>query len=193
MKNMNMNIKSNLFKVFGMLFIATTVYSCSDGSLPARKKMPQFSSYDGFEGEFNNNNNEANPGSFAFATSNVDLMLNGTMQRFVSVSLPSPANDSVAVSLVNAIKPFAMPILSAWAQQQRHGVIIDLCSHTGGETHRSDYVLQKQGNFSIPVVVMWDGASASRVAELKNIVQDMPSITLSCTSNNDSSENFMGK
>jgi hypothetical protein len=193
---MEMNRSNNLLKAFAPVIVAGMLYGCGGGAaLPTRKKMPEFSSYDGFESAvpFSSHSNEVNHSSFAFATSNVDLMLNGNMQGFVAVALPTAANDSAAVSLVNTIKPFAMPMLTAWALQQRHGVMIDLSSHTGSEIHRSDYLLQKQGDFSIPVVVIWDGMSAARLGVLKGIVQDMPAVTLSCTSGNDPSVNFMGK
>jgi hypothetical protein len=190
-----MKVNTILYKILIAGAFASLLYSCSGGaSAPARKKMPEFNSYDGIEGAgpFSNTSEASVPGSFAFATSNVDLMVNGTMQNFVSVALPNSANDSATVNLINTVKPFALTVLSTWAQQQRHGVVIDLSNHNG-EVFRTDYLLQKPNDFAIPVVVIWDRLSQYRVASIKALVQDVPSVTLSCTSGNDPVNNHISR
>jgi hypothetical protein len=168
--------------------LALVLYGCVGGGaagIPTRKKMPEFTSYDGIESAtpFSNHpNTPIQQGNFAFLPTNVDLLLNGTTQGFVAIPLPDQAGDSAAVNLVNSVKPFAIPLLTAWAQQQRHGVMIDLSDHRSGEVHRTDYLLEQPSGFAIPIVVMWDERSGARVTLLKNIVQGIPSVTLSCTS-----------
>lgn len=179
-----------------LFLLAATLFSCgpTGGGVPQRKKMPELNSYDGIEGAvpFGNTSDAPAQGSFAFATSNVDLMINGTIQGFVSIALPNAANDSAAVSLINNVKPFALTVLSTWAQQQRHGVVIDLSSHNS-EVFRTDYLLQKPNDFAIPIVVMWDRLSQYRVASIKALVGDVSSVTLSCTSGNDPVNNLIGR
>ena len=185
-----MKLKTSRLKVLIVVpLIAMGFYSCSPGgdSLPARKKMPEFASNDGFEGAvpFSGNSNATAASTFAFKTGNIDLDVDGHNQNLVVVAMPDASTDSVALSLVNSVKPFALPMLSGWAKQQGRGVLIDLSSHNGEEAYRADYVLQKPDDFSIPVVLMWDNASASRVVLLKEVLDDVPSISLSCTSGND--------
>jgi len=91
--------------------------------------------------------------------------------------------------LVNSFKPFALPLLSAWAQYQKQGIVLDLSNHTGLEIHRTDYVIEKSNDFSIPVVIIWDQLSAVRVASLKTLVEDVPMIKFNCTSGNDPASN----
>jgi hypothetical protein len=192
----NMKTTHKFLTGISLFLIAATLFSCSPGGagLPQRKKMPEFNGYDGIEGAVQSSNSaEAAPqGGFAFATSNVDLMFNGNMEGFLSVALPSAATDSAAVNLINTVKPFALTMLSTWAQQQRHGVVIDLSSHST-EVFRTDYLLQKPNDFSIPVVVMWDRSSQYRVASIKSIIAGVPSVTMSCTSGNDPVNNSLSR
>ncbi|HEY0175447.1 MAG TPA: hypothetical protein VGC08_03650 [Pedobacter sp.] len=179
-------IKSNRYTIIRIVvfsFFPVILYSCQPGGSSPRKKMPELNGTEEFEGgmPFSNGPERMATGDFAFSTSNVDLQLNGSTQGFVSVPLPDAANDSLAISLVNSFKPFAMPLLAAWAQQQRNGVVIDLGSHTSAVHNRSDFALRIPGNLTIPVVVMWDHVSAGRVKTLKRMVEDMPLVELTQT------------
>jgi hypothetical protein len=193
--------KHTRFYLFGALLIYCTagmLSGCqpSGPGLPTRKKMPDFNSDDNnFESAipFSGNPASQSQSSFAFSTSNVDLVINGATQGFVSIPLPDAAVDSSAISLINTVKPFALTMMSAWAKQQRHGVVIDLSAHNGAEVHRTDYVLEKYNDFTIPVVVMWDQASTYRVSKLKSIIGGLPAVSLSCISGNDPTGNFQGR
>jgi len=182
-----------LVKVSGMFLAIMAVVSCAPGGgSTSRKKMPGFSSVSGFESpmpfEGRNASSKLSSGDFAFTTNNVDMMLDGNLHEFVSVALPNAANDSLAISLVNSFKPMALPLLTSWAARQKQGVVIDLSSHTQA-AHRTDYTLEKPGDFLIPVVIIWDAASAARVGALKSMVAGVPSVSLSCTSGMDPVKN----
>lgn len=188
-------IKFNNFiytiKSSALLLIAGALFSCGGATAPARKKMPEFNSLsDGIEGPGTGwGNTNQMQGSFAFAPTNIDLaMSDGTVHGFVSVPLPNPANDSAAVSLINSVKPFALPMLSAWAHQQRNGVMLDLSSHAL-PVSRTDYVMEKPGEYNIPLVVLWDARSAYRVAIVKNLIAAEPALRLRQTSGNSVSQN----
>ncbi|MEO6524419.1 MAG: hypothetical protein ABIN91_22235 [Mucilaginibacter sp.] len=174
-------------KAIAMLLIAGTLFSCGGGATaPARKKMPEFNSFDGIEGgAYGTTSGRETQGSFAFAPTNVDMVFDGSLKEFVSIPLPNAANDSAAISLVNSIKPFAMPMIAAWARQQRNGVVLDLSNHTSANVHRTDYVMLKPNEYSIPVIVLWDQASAYRVSAIKNMVEDMPAFRFNRTSGDD--------
>jgi len=103
------------------------------------------------------------------------------MQGFVYVPLPDASNDSAAISLLRSFRLMAIPMLNSWAKQQNQGVAIDLCPHNGTAKHRSDFVLEKAGEFSIPIVVFWDQASSVRVDELRSLTDEIPGITLTVT------------
>ncbi|MDN3548833.1 hypothetical protein [Mucilaginibacter aquaedulcis] len=116
----------------------------------------------------------------AFSPVEEDLQFNGRTRSFISVSLPDASKDSAMISLMNTVKPLALPMLSSWAQQ-REGIHIDLSDHQS-TTHRTDYELEYQRGSIIPIAVTWDGHSAYRLNELKNIIQDVPSVKLNCIS-----------
>jgi hypothetical protein len=174
-----------------LLLAPLFLYSCqtSAPSGSPRKKMPEFTSDNALEGPMPFQSNSARSGSeafgarpgpeaFAFHTSNIDLESGGSMQGFIYVPLPDASNDSMAIALLHSYKTMALPMLSTWAAQQHQGVAIDLSSHNGAPTHRTDYTLEKAGEFSIPVVIIWDQASAARVTELKSLVTELPGVTL---------------
>ena len=170
-------------KTLFALSLSATLYSCAPTGLPGsgRKKMPEFTSYDGIEGAMpfhTETSSGTSAGAFAFATSNMDLDFNGGSQGFLAVSLPDATNDSLAISLLHSFKPYAIPMITSWARQAKQGVVIDLSSHSGLTTHRTDYMLESPNEFSVPVVVMWDQASVSRMATLQSLVQELPSMKL---------------
>ena len=113
---------------------------------------------------------------FLFYTSEVEIQSGGTMETFVAVSLPDPANDSLAMSLVNSYKPLALPLLAEWGTRERKGVLIDLRSSASPAIHREDYVIERGDAFSIPVVFLWDPASAARAAAFIGLLQSIPAV-----------------
>lgn len=168
--------------LFVLFFLSILIYSCQPSSPTGgpRKKMPDLTSDNSLEGPmpFQATTPPPGPDAFAFHTSNIDLEIGGSMQGFLYVPLPDAANDSLAIALLHSYKLMAMPLLNTWATQQHEGVAIDFASHNGAPTHRSDYTLEKAGEFSIPVVIIWDQASAARVAQLRSIAAELPGVTL---------------
>ena len=184
-RNCNMSLKTSLVA----LCLGITLAGCQSGSgtsLPTRKKMPEFTSNDdGFEGPPTFERSAAKtPGEYAFNTQNADFTVNGTSQEFVAISLPDAAADSATVNLLEGLKPFALPLLSGWALQQRHGVAIDLSSHDGGELRRSDFVLEQPNGFSFPLIIMYDRLSEYRLNTIKQLIAEVPSLKLRAIANN---------
>ncbi|HEY4289246.1 MAG TPA: hypothetical protein VGN00_19225 [Puia sp.] len=167
------------------LLLTTLIHGCAPAGSPAdRKKMPEFTSDNGLEGPMPFQSAASSPGpeAFAFHTSNIDLDMGGSLQGFVYVPLPDASNDSLAIALLRSYKLMALPLLNTWAAQQHQGVAIDFSGHNGAPTHRTDYILEKDGGFSIPVVVIWDEASAPRLTQLKALTAELPGITLNTIS-----------
>jgi hypothetical protein len=179
----------NLLRASLLMLLTTMIYGCGGGpAVPVRKKMPEFTSFDGIEGgNYGSSNGKSQQSSFAFAPTNVDMVMDGSTRSFVSIQLPDAGNDSAAISLVNTFKPFAMPMIAAWAQQQHQGVMIDLSSHNGSESHRTDYMMEKPNDYNIPLIIVWDTQSRYRVSTLKNLIQDMPAFRLNKVSGDDPS------
>lgn len=191
-----MKRNSIFLKGIAAVMMTAALYGCSGGGTasPKRKQMPEFDSYNGFEGAVPFSNYTAqSSGDYSFTTSNVDLPLNGSMQGFAAVALPDASNDSLVVNLLHSFKPFALPLISTWAHEQKRGVMIDLSSHNDGNVHRTDYLLSKANDFNIPIVVMWDSGSSNRVAELRSMVNEIPYVQFSCTSGADPSANNYSK
>ena len=92
------------------------------------------------------------------------------------IPLPDPADDSATLALVNNYKPIAIPLLTQWAQQQQTGVVIDLRKDESQQVQRTEYLVQRQNAFSIPVVFLWDRSSAARAAGFINILESYPAV-----------------
>ena len=133
-------------------------FGCAGGgpNRPERKKMPDLASW----------------GSATSPTG------------FLEVALPDPAYDSVAMGLIASYEPFAVPLLTEWAKQEGKGVVVDLRSRRDGGL-RADYTIDRPGAFSIPVIFLWDQASAGRAASFIEVLQTMPSIRCRCTGGRD--------
>jgi hypothetical protein len=187
-------MKLNYFKFLKFSLIAlcleATISGCQGGgasSLPTRKKMPDLTMEDeNLEGTpaFENPVMNKNAGGYAFNAQNIDLDVGGISQGFISVSLPDASTDSATVNLLESLKPFALPLLSGWAQQQRHGVAIDLSAHNGDAVHRSDFMLEQRNGFSFPLVITYDRLSAYRLNTIKHLIAEMPSLKLQSISGN---------
>lgn len=156
-----------------MLLCAAALCSCSEtAKLPPRKKMPELNSLSVPEGEWNLRSKKDN--AFPFATSDVDLMQNGTVRTYLRVSLPAAGDDSAAIQLVNLYRPLAASLLSQWSSTGRDGLLIDLRSMPGAYHQRADYLVEKRHEYAIPVVFLWDQAASGRAAAMMDLLGNLP-------------------
>jgi hypothetical protein len=66
-------------------------------------------------------------------------------------------------------------MLSQWAHSEGKGVLVDLRNdHSAGST-RTNYLVQSP-DFSIPVVLLWNTSSNSRVKAAISMLQSMPAV-----------------
>lgn len=163
------------------IMFTAMMYGCqADGKKPERKKMPELAGYNGFyDGGLNPGYGQAERGFFA---ENITLQTADGPQNFFNIPLPDATADSLAINLVNNIKPFALLLLNQWAREHKSGVLLDLSTHHNGASYQSNFTLRQEGGFSIPVIIRWDQASAYRLAEVKTLTQTMPAINLNFVS-----------
>ena len=146
---------------FGLAIVIFLGCAGAGPGRPERKKMPDLT-------------------DFPFHTGVIDI---GTAS-FISVALPDPAYDSAAMGLISSYEPFAVPLLTEWAKQEGKGVVVDLRSRPDGGM-RADYTIDRSGAFSIPVIFLWDQASAGRAAAYINVLQSLSSVRCRCTGGRD--------
>lgn len=160
-------MRPGLLQCVGLGLAVGIFCGCAGGgpARPERKKMPDLTAW------------EAN---FPFHTGVMDI---GTAS-FLSVALPDPAYDSAAMGLISSYEPFAVPLLTEWATQEGKGVVVDLRSRPDGGM-RADYTIDRSGAFSIPVIFLWDQASAGRAAAYINVLQSLSSVRCRCTGGKD--------
>lgn len=166
----------------GILLVAPFLLLCAcagSAPKPERKKMPQLNNFNSqWEISYN-----AQPTAFNFPvrTSYVDLLTNGRASTFLAVNFSDNSFDSLALSLAKSYKSVAPTLLQQWAQQQGTGILIDLRQTAAVETQRSEYLLENEGN-SLPVIFLYDQASAGRASTFITLLQTIPAIHCQLTS-----------
>ena len=132
-------MKSTMCSLFltgiGLMLLAGMAGSCSGGKTDRKKMLNGSSLATGGETDF------------PFSTSNVDVQAGGATSTFLSVAMPDPAYDSMAINMIVSHEPFALPLLSEWASRDKRGILIDLRSNPGSESRRADYILERANAF----------------------------------------------
>ena len=144
---------------------------CGGPTKPARKKMPGFNSL-GVSDPIN----PTGLTDFPFSTGEMDVQSGSTQSVFHSVALPDASYDSLAMGIIARNRPYAVSLLGQWSKQDGKGVVIDLRGNGGNTGHRADYILERAGEFSIPVIFLWDRSSEARAAAFIDIMRSEPSI-----------------
>ncbi len=174
-----------------ILFVLIVQQSCSSGpSVPPRKKMPELTSLQGPESYIPYSERQSTAG-LPFTTGYVDLQVGGGTATLFAVSLPDATDDSLIMNLINTYRPLAVPLLTGWVQQQQYPVLIDLRAHGSQHTQRADFLLQKEGSFTLPVVFLWDSYSAGRAGNYMQLMHTNPAISVTRLSGNSAA--FFGK
>jgi hypothetical protein len=167
----------------GLVLIIFAAWSCN--GRPARKKLPDLAG-DGasWEGAMTtpNRHPEQITGLPPFYAGDTTLLLRGRTTNLLTITLPEPAYDSLALQLVTTWSPMARPLLdqlSAWGEK---GVLIDLRTGpsrqdlSGGWS--TAYQVDRQGSagtrLSLAVVFCWDGAAAARATKFIDALREMP-------------------
>lgn len=163
---------------FALFSLSMMLFSCNE--LPAdpgigRKKMPEFQ--DELLGSVTKGGSHSYSAlGLNFQTEEVNLFSGMNQQKFVSIPLPDASLDSSALAMINGLKPFAGILISQWANSRKNGVMIDLRATKGPERQQADYMLETPNATPVPVVLIWDRASASRAMAIHSVLTDLPSV-----------------
>ncbi len=148
---------------------------CGCEGKPERKKLPDFTSLQGWE-DMPLPQEEQQP----FFTSDTTIMEGSRLKNFLSVAMPDPKYDSLAISMVTTYEPFAATLIEKWAKQYKKGVLIDLRTQAGNDNQRADFLVKENlpgnTNINIPVIFIWDRPSAYRFDYLVNVLNAVPGI-----------------
>jgi hypothetical protein len=109
-----------------------------------------------------------------FALADTTIAFGGDNADFYVLRIPSAQFDFL-LPMVKTYEPWLSAWLSAWPQMGRRGVAIDLSA--GKATRRAIYQVESAAqHVSIPLVVLWDNASADRVTYLTNFMQSLSTV-----------------
>ncbi len=151
--------------------------ACAPSTTP-RKKLPAYLSAGVFESDYYFKSKITQQDLFSLYTSTESVMLQGRSANFVVLPLPSAEYDAAIIALIQEYKPAALAVLTGWAMQQSRGVVLDLRSATGQFDAEAQYILQKTGAFSIPVILRWNQAAATRARSFISLLDGVPGVTI---------------
>lgn len=156
------------------LLLMSFLYACTGGTAPKpRKKFPAFNSFGDFNNTLSFSRQGENYKGLPFGGSDLEFYTHGKFTSYTYIPMGDAQSDSLVMNLINTYKPFAMPMLSDWCNQYKKGVLIDFRPKPGLSYSSSEYNLEAAGSFSLPVVFIYDGNSASRASLFMGIMQDM--------------------
>ena len=109
-----------------------------------------------------------------FALADTTIALGGDNANFYVLRAPSAEFDFL-LPMVKTYEPLLSGWLSAWPQMGRRGMAIDLSA--GKATKRAAYQVEYAAqHVSIPLVLLWDEASAGRVTNLTQFIQSLTTV-----------------
>jgi hypothetical protein len=175
---MKLLLPSVLLKGIGLLLLLSGFYGCR--GRPERKKMPEFTGLS-FEGEPLFQSQEPGTKDWPFYTGDTTIMTGGRNSNFLSIAMPYPAYDSLAWGTIKAYEPFAASFLMGWTRLEKDGILIDLRSNAGRETHRADFQMEVRESAMLPIslVFLWDAPSVARAASFIAALHLLPEIDCS--------------
>ncbi|HSZ33170.1 MAG TPA: hypothetical protein VK772_07655 [Puia sp.] len=148
-------MKYPIYSCLFFVFILELIGSCGP---PERKKMPAFSYL-----------NEA-VSQLSLPKKNEPFIVGDTTinnEQFFSISIPNGASDSMAFRMLRTYQPVAKILYDAMIKQGDKGVVIDLCNN-GDPQHTTNLNVTFLDQFSLPVVLIWNFSTESRVAGFIN-------------------------
>lgn len=162
-----------------LVSLTIAIYGCE--GRPDRKKLPDFSSLQGWE-DTPLPKVEKQP----FFVSDTTINEGRKLSSYLTVTMADPMYDSIAISMVTSYEPVAGLLFEKWAKQQKKGILIDLRTRPGNEAHRADFLVKKSvpddPAVKIPLIFIWDRASAYRFDYLMNALTSIPEIKCSLVS-----------
>ncbi len=169
------------WKGIALISISMMFTSCLEGlpsNLPGggseRKKMPRF--YDSGLQTISGWNGKGYTSCGMGTETDLINLEDATASKYYRVPLADANADASLFAMVNMFKPLAASYLAQWAKTQNRGVLIDLRSNGAQGGSREEYRLEKDNQFSVPVVLMWDAPSALRALSYTAVLKDLPGI-----------------
>lgn len=175
-------------KGIALISLSMMFTSCLEGLPDApggseRKKMPRF--YDtGLQVSEGWNGKRYTSCGMASEENLFNLNGYAGTSEFYRIPLGDPGADESLFAMINMFKPIAARYLAQWAKTQNRGVLVDFRSNDSQTGLRQEYQLEKDNQFSVPVILVWDASSAFRAQSFVAVLKDLPGIKSKRINNN---------
>lgn len=109
--------------------------------------------------------------AFPFATQYLELPVAGSNRKFIFLSLPDSSSDARVADLIDNYRLLATTLIDQWATRNT-GIMLDL---RGGGVHtQKASFLVSSASMAFPVVLLWDDAATTRVANYLRVIETVP-------------------
>ncbi|WP_316818132.1 hypothetical protein [Pedobacter nyackensis] len=98
-------------------------------------------------------------------------------KEMLQIPLPDLEADEKLLSRLEKFRPLAEKFLAQLSKAKSDGVLLDLRADRKKSGFREDYVLEKEDDFALPVIILWDEASVLRAEKIKTELSSLPEIS----------------
>lgn len=168
-------MKRSFFAFTGLLVLAGLCAGCegSTGGPPERKKLPDLAGSPSWEGPYQQEQEQQEfPSGKLFVYS--DTSIDG--KTYISLLLHNPAQDSVALALINMYKPMVGSAIGFLQQRGKAGVLLDLRGKAGSREFSASFVTKNRQGLSMPVIFLWDASSGARADLFMERLREIPGV-----------------
>lgn len=157
-----------------LTLVLCAIFICGCEQRPTRKKLPDISMMQGWEEM--PIAKKAMPPFFIYDTA---VIQNGKPANFLCISIPDPAQDSMALTIAASYEPFASSLVQQWQKNNHKGFLIDLRSKDDNSL-RADFLLNKNSqedrDAKVSVVLLWNSGADYRANYFIKTIASFPEI-----------------
>lgn len=173
-------MKHTFLKALLLVTLVGLFASCDDapGKAPSRKKLPQLTADQSWEGYQGLQLQQEPPGNNA-TTVQAMVAYNDTIvggKPFIALSLRNQEADSMALALVNLYEPMASQAMLLLKQQGKNGAVLDLRSEHTGKPVKATYTVQNETGLAMSLLFVWDTQSVGRAVGFTTRLQQITGI-----------------
>ena len=107
------------------------------------------------------------------------VIQNGKPINFLCISIPNPAQDSMALNIASSYESFASSLMQQWQKNNHKGVLIDL-REKDDNSQRADFLLNKNlledRDIKISIVLLWNRGADYRADYFIKAIASFPEI-----------------
>jgi hypothetical protein len=172
-------LRTNKRLILGLL-LCFLFFCCKPGR-PIRKTLPP--GFVSLNDQVPGYNTHPPPMGVLFYYSDTSLLWQGFRRKLAVITLASPDKDSLIRSVIEAGRGLLPYLVTQLQGDNKSGLVVDLRVEGSELPMRQDYLISLDKTDPMPVVFLWDRASASRASYFISEFEQFPGLSWSITRN----------